>query len=57
MLCQNVVELRMLFRPKNKNIMLGLVFIRASTIGLDSPSGLMAGASAIKTSTFSFSAG
>lgn len=57
MLCQNVVELKILFLPKNKNMMFGLVFIRASTIGLYKPAGLIAGAKAINTSTLSFKAG
>jgi hypothetical protein len=57
MLCQKVVELRILFRPKNKYIKLGLDFIRASTIVLLNPAGLMAGARAIKTSILSLSFG
>lgn len=57
MLCQNVVEGRMLLRPKKRNMILGLVFINASTIGLCKPAGLIAGANAINTSTFLFNAG
>lgn len=56
-LCQKMVELKILFRPKNRYIRFGLAFIKPSTIELLSPAGLIAGASAIKTSTFSFSAG
>jgi hypothetical protein len=56
-LCQKVVELKMLFLPKNKYIRFGLAFIRASTTVLLNPEGLIAGARAIKTSIFSFNFG
>ena len=57
MLCQKVAELRMLLRPKNRYIRLGLDFMRASTTVLLRPAGLMAGARATKTSILSLSFG
>lgn len=45
------------FLPKNRYIKFGLDFIRASTTVLLKPAGLMAGASATKTSIFSLSFG
>jgi len=45
------------FLPKNRYIKFGLNFIKASTTALLKPAGLMAGASATKTSIFSLSFG
>lgn len=57
MLCQKVVEPRMLLRPKKRYIKFGLAFMSASAIDAYSPAGLIAGAKAINTSTFSLSLG
>ena len=55
--CHMTVELRMLLRPKARNITSGEALINASTTLLCKPAGDMAGARAMKTSTLSFSMG
>lgn len=56
-LCQNVVELRILFLPKKRYIKFGLAFMRASAIPAYNPDGFMAGAKAMNTSICSLSFG
>ncbi len=55
--CHIVAELSILRRPKARNKTSGEAFTKASTTPLRRPAGDMAGASAMKTSTWSFRVG
>ncbi len=55
--CHMVADGRMVFRPNARYKMSGDAFTKASTMPDATPFGDMAGASAMKTSTFSFNVG